>query len=439
MEQIKINKLEIENVKRVKAVKLKPSDTGLTIIGGNNNQGKTSVLDAITWALGGNRYKPSNATREGSVIPPNLKITMSNGLVVERKGKNSDLKVIDPRGEKAGQQLLDSFVEELALNLPKFMNQTSKEKATTLLQIIGVGDKLAELEGKEREVYNQRHAIGQIADQKEKYAKEQIYYPDVPDEIISASDLIKKQQEILAKNGQNQTHRRNLRELETNQLLDQEKYDQITAKIEELLNEKSELGSRINTRAEQIKLAKKTVEELQDESTAELEASIENIEQTNEKIRANLSKEKAEEDAQEYRDQYSRLTTEITNLREQKRELLDNANLPLEGLSVEDGELIYKGFKWDSMSGADQLKVSTAIVRKLNPKCGFVLMDKLEQMDLDTLKDFGSWLEKEGLQVIATRVSKGDECSIIIEDGYVVGQENEEIEEEKPKWKAGEF
>lgn len=439
MEQIKINKLEIENVKRVKAVKLKPSDTGLTIIGGNNNQGKTSVLDAITWALGGNRYKPSNATREGSVIPPNLKITMSNGLVVERKGKNSDLKVIDPRGEKAGQQLLDSFVEELALNLPKFMNQTSKEKATTLLQIIGVGDKLAELEGKEREVYNQRLAIGQIADQKEKYAKEQIYYPDVPDEIISASDLIKKQQEILAKNGQNQTHRRNLRELETNQLLDQEKYDQITAKIEELLNEKSELGSRINTRAEQIKLAKKTVEELQDESTAELEASIENIEQTNEKIRANLSKEKAEEDAQEYRDQYSRLTTEITNLREQKRELLDNANLPLEGLSVEDGELIYKGFKWDSMSGADQLKVSTAIVRKLNPKCGFVLMDKLEQMDLDTLKDFGSWLEKEGLQVIATRVSKGDECSIIIEDGYVVGQENEEIEEEKPKWKAGEF
>lgn len=439
MEQIKINKLEIENVKRVKAVKLKPSDTGLTIIGGNNNQGKTSVLDAITWALGGNRYKPSNAAREGSVIPPNLKITMSNGLVVERKGKNSDLKVIDPRGEKAGQQLLDSFVEELALNLPKFMNQTSKEKATTLLQIIGVGDKLAELEGKEREVYNQRHAIGQIADQKEKYAKEQIYYPDVPDEIISASDLIKKQQEILAKNGQNQTHRRNLRELETNQLLDQEKYDQIAAKIEELLNEKSKLGSSINTRAEQIELAKKTVEELQDESTAELEASIENIEQTNEKIRANLSKEKAEEDAQEYRDQYSRLTTEITNLREQKRELLDNANLPLEGLSVEDGELIYKGFKWDSMSGADQLKVSTAIVRKLNPKCGFVLMDKLEQMDLDTLKDFGSWLEKEGLQVIATRVSKGDECSIIIEDGYVVGQENEEIEEEKPKWKAGEF
>ena len=45
-------------------------------------------------------------------------------------------------------------------------------------------------------------------------------------------------------------------------------------------------------------------------------------------------------------------------------------------------------------------------------------MDKLEQMDVDTMQDFGAWLEGEGLQVIATRVSTGDECSIIIDDGY---------------------
>ena len=101
---MKINKLEIENVKRVKAVKIEPTANGLTIIGGNNNQGKTSVLDAIAWALGGDKYRPSQAQREGSVIPPNLHIVMSNGLVVERKGKNSTLKVTDPQGQKAGQQ-----------------------------------------------------------------------------------------------------------------------------------------------------------------------------------------------------------------------------------------------------------------------------------------------------------------------------------------------
>ena len=163
---IKINQLEIENVKRIKAVKLEPSENGLTIIGGKNNQGKTSVLDSIAWALGGDRFRPSRANREGSVIPPYLRVTLSNGLIVERKGDSSSLKVIDPNGNKGGQQLLNEFVEQLAINLPRFMEQTAKEKANTLLKIIGVGDELYALETKEQQLYNQRHTIGQIADQK---------------------------------------------------------------------------------------------------------------------------------------------------------------------------------------------------------------------------------------------------------------------------------
>ena len=102
---------------------------------------------------------------------------------------------------------------------------------------------------------------------------------------------------------------------------------------------------------------------------------------------------------------------------------MENADLPLEGLSVEEGRLTYHGQNWDNMSGSQQLKVATAICKSINPKCGFVLLDKLEQMDLKTLKEFGAWLEKEGLQAIATRVSQGDECSVIIEDGYIKKEE----------------
>ena len=156
-------------------------------------------------------------------------------------------------------------------------------------------------------------------------------------------------------------------------------------------------------------------------------------------MRANLDKDKAEDDALEYRNQYRKLTEEISSVQKERTDLLTGADLPLEGLSVEDGELIYKGQKWDNMSGSDRLKVATAIVRKLNPKCGFVLLDKLEQMDVDTLNEFGSWLEQEGLQAIATRVSTGGECSIIIEDGYVVGAGKTEPDREKKEWKAGEF
>lgn len=421
---MKINKLEIENVKRVKAVKIEPTANGLTIIGGKNNQGKTSVLDAIAWALGGDRYRPSQAQREGSVIPPNLHIVMNNGLIVERRGKNSDLKVTDPNGKKAGQQLLNEFVEQLALDLPKFMEATSREKAQTLLQIIGVGPRLADLERQEKELYNERTYIGRTADQKEKYAKEQPYYPDVPSVPVSASELIRQQQEILAQNGENQRKRERRHQLE-------QEYQSVTEQIKALLAKQGQLEA-------DLKIARETSEGLTDRSTAELEENISNIEEINRKVRANLDKDKAEEDAKGYREQYKRLTAQIEEIRSQKTDLLKEADLPLPGLGVEDGELVYHGQKWDNMSGSEQLKVSTAIVRRLNPECGFVLLDKLEQMDLDTLHEFGQWLEQEGLQAIATRVSTGGECSLIIEDGYVAGQEHPAAEEKK-EWKAGVF
>ena len=421
---MKINRLEIENVKRIKAVKIEPRESGLTLIGGNNNQGKTSVLDSIAWALGGERFKPSQATREGSVIPPNLHIVMNNGLIVERKGKNSALKVTDPNGNKGGQQLLNEFVEQLALDLPKFMESSGKEKAQTLLQIIGVGDQLVELEKEEKELYQERLYIGRTADQKEKFAKEQPYFPEAPKDLISPSDLIRQQQEILARNGDNQRKRENLHKLEQD-------YQKINDALSELLAKQKRIE-------EDLRIARLSATDLQDESTAELEDSISNIEEINRKVRANLDKEKAEDDAKGYRSQYNELTEKINDLRSKKNSLLDSAELPLPELSVADGELIYKGQKWDNMSGSERLKVSTAIVRKLNPDCGFVLLDKLEQMDMKTLQKFGLWLESEGLQAIATRVSTGDECSIIIEDGYVAGQEHPQPEQKK-EWKAGAF
>jgi len=427
---LKINSLQFENIKRIKAVQMKPSETGLTIIGGDNEQGKTSVLDAIVWALGGEKYRPSEAQREGSVLPPSLKIIMNNGLVVERKGKNSDLKVTDPTGKKAGQTLLNEFIEELALNLPKFMEASGKEKANTLLQIIGVGDQLAELDLKEKELYQERLYVGRTADQKKKYAAEQPYYPDAPEEPVSPSELIRQQQEILARNGQREQWKREYATICNEMEILERKMEEYREVLRRSEAQHKELEKKMIA-------AQKSPKELQMESTEELEQSIANIDEINRKVRANLDKSKAEDDAKVYGDKYTMLTEQIEEVRRQKTELLSSAQLPLPGLAVSDGELTYKGQKWDNMSGAQRLIVSAAIVRKLNPKCGFVLMDKLEQMDLKTLKEFGKWLEQEDLQVIATRVSTGEECSVIIEDGYA-----REVPETKPvfvpkRWDEG--
>lgn len=423
-EPVKINELLIENVKRVKAVQFEPAADGLTIIGGRNGQGKTSVLDAIAWALGGNNYKPSVPERDGALVPPNLHIELSNGLIVERKGKNSILKVTDPEGNKSGQQLLNEFVSTLALDLPKFINGSDKDKADSLLKILGIGDVLAHLDTKENQLYAQRTEVGRIADRKKKAADEMPMYPNVPKEPVSATELIKQQQEILARNGENEQKRQNAARYERMLAEAQIAFDEAKAALQ---------------KAEQDCLtARKSAEDLHDESTAELEKNLAEIEALNIKIRANSTKEAAEVEANNLQQEYDGLTEQIESVREERNKLLDSAELPLPGLSVKDGKLIYNNMPWDGMSGSDQLKVATAIVRKLNPQCGFVLMDKLEQMDLETLQEFGAWLKQEGLQVIATRVSTGDECSIIIEDGMVKG-DTEAVKEKAPKYVKGVF
>lgn len=417
---VKINTLEFENVKRIKAVQLAPAKNGLTIVGGDNRQGKTSVLDAIAWALGGNKFKPSKPMRDGSVVEPHLKVTLDNGIVVERSGKNSSLKVIDPNGNKGGQALLDSFIESFALDLPKFMNQTSKEKADTLLNIIGVGEQLYQLEQQEQTLYNRRTEIGRIADQKDKFAKEMPVYTGVPEKAVSAAELIQSQQEIMARNAENLRKRQQ-----------SEHYKRQLELAEEALKQTQE---RYDAALNNYKLASIDAENLVDTPTDELEKNIADIEETNRKVMANLDRARAEEEAADYKQQYDGLTAELEGIRRSKCDLLKGADLPLEGLTVEGGELIYNSQKWDCMSGAEQMIVATSIVRKLNPECGFVLLDKLEQMDSKTLEDFGKWLEAEGLQAIATRVSKGDECSIIIEDGM-----SHNVKQETKTWKTGEF
>ena len=436
---VKITALEAENVKRIKAVALTPSPTGLTLVGGNNNQGKTSVLDALAWALGGDRFHPDAAQRDGAIAPAHLKVTLSNGVVVERKGKNASLTVTDPTGRRSGQQLLNAFVEPLALDLPRFMDASDKEKADILLRIIGIGAELHTRDLEIKGLYDKRTFTGQLAAQKKHFAEEMISYPEAPDEPVSASELIRQQQDILARNGENQCLRAQYAELEqqVQQCVDELK--RTRERIATLQQLADELDAKHTKLFNQRETARKTVSQLQDESTAELEASIRDIEETNRKVRANLEKSRAEDEAAQYASEYDRLTESIQQKRADRMALLNGADLPLPGLSVEDGVLTYKGKHWRDMSGSDQLRVAAAIVRRLNPDCGFVLLDKLEQMDMTTLQEFSAWLEAEGLQAIATRVSTGSECQIIIEDGMVKDAVPPEEKPQPRSWTKGAF
>ena len=413
---MKIISFELENVKRVALVRMAPAENGLTVIGGKNAAGKTSVLDGIVYALGGEKYRPSNLQRTDGMAPARIRIELSGGLIVERRGKNAALHVTDSTGRRHGQKLLDDFIEELALNLPKFLAMRDDDKADVLLRTLGISEQLAALDIREKKAYDQRHDYGVIVDQKRKYANEMKEYPDVPETPISAAEMIAESQAILQRNADRAEARNNLAILKAQEARIKEEGRALQEAIQAKMKELDKVSHLI------IEAEKNPVTE--DESTAELEAKIADIDAINAKIRANLDKAAAIADAEECEQRMKPLTEALEAVRAERRALLDGASMPLPELTIGKNPkgrpiLLYKGQPWDCMSTMEQYRVATAIVRKLKPECGFVLLDGLEAFDKDQMAAFDQWLTENDLQAICTRVGT-EECSIVLEDGVAV-------------------
>ena len=413
---MKIISFELENVKRVALVRMAPAENGLTVIGGKNAQGKTSILDGIVYALGGEKYRPGNLQRKDGLAPARIRIELSGGLIVERRGKNASLHVTDATGRRRGQKLLDDFIEELALNLPKFLAMKDDDKAEVLLRTLGIADQLAALDIREKQAYDKRHDFGVIVDQKKKYAAEMKEYADVPETPVSAAEMIAESQAILKRNADRQELRAKIAALRQEKTI-------TDAKITDLKKQLAETLVRMTKISEQLEEAEKNPV-TEDESTAELEAKIADIDAINAKIRANLDKAAAIADAEEYERRLKPLTEALEAVRAERAALLNGAAMPLPELTIGKNAkgrpvLLYKDQPWDCMSTMERYRVAAAIVRKLKPECGFVLLDGLEAFDHDQMKAFDLWLTENDLQAICTRVGT-DECSIVIEDGVAV-------------------
>ena len=134
----------------------------------------------------------------------------------------------------------------------------------------------------------------------------------------------------MAKNGENQRKRDQAAQLR----------DSVKRAHEEVIRLSELLEAAKQKHLQLVKdldIAETSAKDLADQSTEELEANISNIEEINRKVRANLDKEKAEDDAKEYRTKYDNLTKQLEETRDKKNELLTSAELPLPELSVKDG------------------------------------------------------------------------------------------------------
>ena len=485
---MKIKHLTIQNVKAVNCVDTDIPLSGVTTFGGRNNQGKTTIITGTQYGLGGETYRPTNYRKDDAQGETFIDILLSDGIRVTRIGDTADLKVVDETGKAQGQTLLNKYISKMALDFPRFINGTDRERRDILLNAMNLKEQVDAIEDVIDSEYEERTMIGRIADQKEKAVREMPFYEGVPAKELSPTDILKRINEVNMRNAKIQAAKEELdksqaalvKYIEIGDKLESDRsrlateLDEFTKRIEadkesrlasieaqikQLMKEKEEVGQKAESRKTEYEIAwknrrdsieqqkaqnDKLIEDLTDKITAaeEQDFSLEDtsvfkqeldaLTETNRKVRANLDREKANEDAIAQRRKYEDKTAIIEEKRRELDALLVGADLPYPGLTVENRVIHLNGKAWDCMSESMKIRVGCAIVSRINPSCKFMLVDKLEQLDSESLAELDQFAKDHDIQIIGTRVTTDpNDCSIIIKNGWIEGLEGKLLETPK--------
>lgn len=408
-----ITQLEIEGVKRIKAVSITPEGNAI-VIGGNNAQGKTSILDAIEMALGGGKTIPPKPIHDGM---ESARIVLKmDGLIVTRTftEKKSYLKVTTEDGASypGAQAMLDTLVGRLSLDPLAFTNLSPKEQAETLRKLIGLNT--AEIDQTYGKTFAERTDLNRAIKQLEARLESMERDDDAPSEEVSVSELIARRSDIAQRN-QEITDREKIIESMT------EDRDRLAREIESMKLKIQDYDSGIAAQSEELKSLGDS------QSTDHIDDEIRNAEHTNITVRENKRYDEINDELISTTSKADACTDKLESLKHQKSELIAAAEYPIDGLGINEESIVtYNGIPFEQASGAERLRISAAIGLALNPKMGVLLVRDASLLDADSMAALLDFASEKGAQVWMERVGNGDECTVIIEDGMVVGGEDHE-------------
>jgi DNA repair exonuclease SbcCD ATPase subunit len=415
---MKIISLYAENVKRLKAVEIRP-DGNAIILEGKNAQGKSSVLDAIWWALGGVAAQKGSdkPIREGQA---RAKVDLDLGDIhVTRTWTANDrstLKVENADGTtvKSPQALLDGLVGRLSFDPLAFSRMAAKEQRETLIDLAGIREELQGIERVRQTAYDSRTETGREIKRLEGYLeKVQGCDPNAPDEQVSPETIMAELREAQQVIGLNRTKRDTLDQLRAKAKRIQDRIASLKAEIEK---EESELGSVCEV-GKDLSLE---VESLVDPDLDAITEKLNDLQAINAAVQAKRERNDTEAALLAAGNERDRLTEEIGNADKAKEELLQNAPLPVPGLSINDNGVTFRGVPFAQCSGAEQLKISLAMAMRLNPTLRVIRITDGSLLDEESLKQVAAMAEAEDYQVWVERVAdEPSGAAVYIEDGEV--------------------
>lgn len=432
----KIVQLQTENVKRLKAVTIKPDGT-LVIIGGNNAQGKTSVLDSIAMALGGKDQIPSVPIRKGETKAST--VVDLGDIVVKRTftAAGGSSLVIEDKDKKrfpSPQALLDSLTGRLAFDPLSFLTRKPAQQFEDLRELVGLDFTADEQE--HQKLYTERTVVNREVDRAKHNWETAQSFADIT-EAVDLSKLQADLEEATAHNSKlnglqsEASAQENKLALAKQAVADNARYiadlesqiAELQAKLTTSRNKATVLTETSETAQQAADIAKKAVSDFKLRDLAAIQSQLAGGNEVNRKHTANQTKKTLLETFQAKQKESESLTKQLSAVEDRKEKKLAAAKFPVAGLSFGSGEVLFNGLPLEQASDAERMRVSVAMAAAMNPKIRVALVRNGSLLDAENLALLGKLAEEHDLQVWVERVGTADPSSIIIEDGMVKGEE----------------
>jgi len=418
---MRIVAITAENVKRLKVVNVRPDGT-FQVIGGMNEQGKTSLLDALWLALAGSAAarKTPKPIRDGQ---DSAQVTVDLGeYVVTRtwKGDKTTLKVESPQGAqyKAPQAILDSIIGKMSFDPLAFLSQDAKTQVSTLLDLVDLPFDPEDLDRQRLGLYTERTEVGRELRAAEATLRG---VPEADDDIPAAEISMS---DIAAEIAQVQAEAR----LRAN---DERAFHLATAKVSTARSVLRDAKAAV-VRAESAVMETEAVLDaatvgLADWESAgappdskDLEARLRQVEEINAQVRLRDARDVYALKVEFQQGVYDSLTARIDAVDQTKRDGLAAATFPIDGLGFDDDGVTYQGVPLMQASGAGRLRVGMSMAMALNPTLRVIRITDGSLLDESNLALIEQMAKAKDFQILVEVVGDPGGSAIILEDGLVV-------------------
>lgn len=408
----KILRLLVHNVKGIRDIEIIPGENSLVVIGGRNEQGKTSVLDSIFYALGGKKALPPEPIRKGE---DEAEIVLElDDIIITRKmtRKRDSIEVASRDGAKfpSPQAMLDKLVGRLSFDPLAFSRMSGtaagrREQAQLVRELAGLD--FSEIDEKRKAAFDNRTLVNRDLKSADARLKEMPRHEDAPEEEVSVTALAAELEEARSAN----------RTLEG----DRVKLAMMVKANNDLAERIAELQATHDQQADQTRALKKKLKGRDEIETATLVAQLEGAEAANRKVRENEDAARVRETLEYLALKASELSDTIEELDKEKVKMVKDAELPVPGLGFGEDGLTLDGLPFEQASSAQQLRTSVAMGAAMNRELRVMLIDQGSELDPDNLDLIGEMAGEQDCQLWLVRVSTGDECTVIMENGKVRG------------------